>query len=1113
MVEAAVVGEFLGLTGFASYAAAFAVNYAISVQVNRAFGEKPPSQTDQGTRQQIPPSTSNSLPIVYGDAYLGGTFVDAVLSTDQKCMYYVVAISSISPNMDFTFDTTNMYFGDRKITFDVTDTAKVASLTDAAGNVDTTVNGKLYIGLYTSSPYGVITPLNWYAPSVVMGSTFAGYSIPTSQVWPAAGRQMYSTAFAIVRLEYSREANTTSMQPITFHVSQKSTGLDRARPGDVWFDYVTSLTYGGAVDAAYVDTSTRDALNTYADELITFTDYDGNPATQRRYTINGVINAGQSVLSNIDTILTACDSWMAYSPPTGKWSLIINKAESTSYSFDDDNIIGEVRVSATDITSSVNAIEAKFPNSQNKDQPAFVNIETPSILLYPNEPVNKASVNFDMVNNSVQAHYLANRILEQAREDLIVSFSTTYYGIQVDAGNVISVTNSGYGWTNKLFRVVRVNEVSLQDGTLGARLDVSEYNAQVYDNQDITQFTPVPNGGLPSPSYFSSLTFPTVTGYPTATVPNFSVAVGIPATGRVTTINLYYTTATSPTPSDWKLLTSAYVSNSVPYTPSSTYTFTNQILSSGTYLIAYTVGNENSQSSLSGASSSFVWSPIAPTGPTGPTGTTGPTGPTGGAGTQGTRSASGYLYYSASSPYAPSAPTVSGFNFTTGDFSSITSGWNTTFTAPPATSTSKFWAVRYAVSEATFGGTQTITLSSVFNWTNFDGLVTFTNLATSSGTTFIDGGNIITDTLTVDKISSGQTTTINGGYFGLGVGTLYGYTGVGRFDMQSGVRTALTCTYSNSTGSGLASLFMTRSPNSWGTSSYYATTDNYDAFATTAVTGGNVAGLFKYNQSITTANNLSLPPRTIFVAGGVDWGGISEYIGPSGTYIQYQLVIAYLNSGSLSTYFSSPSTPSKRIYTATSSYAAYADSISGNNKIYSADGYLPFTGTHDGLYEGDIEIGDIFVDYLLIKKLDVSNVIMQYKKSSSANQKGVIGVCSKIYDQPPQDWDEFFVETGPVDPNTGQSTTIEVPNPQYIPIPAGQRVINVNALGEGLINVCGEGGDIEIGDLIVTSSIAGKGMKQSDDFVRSITVAKSREAVTFSSSTEVKQIACIYLGG
>jgi hypothetical protein len=64
-----------------------------------------------------------------------------------------------------------------------------------------------------------------------------------------------------------------------------------------------------------------------------------------------------------------------------------------------------------------------------------------------------------------------------------------------------------------------------------------------------------------------------------------------------------------------------------------------------------------------------------------------------------------------------------------------------------------------------------------------------------------------------------------------------------------------------------------------------------------------------------------------------------------------------------------------------------------------------------------------------------------------------------------------------------------------------------------MINVCGEGGDIEIGDLIVTSSIPGKGMKQADDLVRNTTVAKSRQNVTFSGPTEVKQIACIYMCG
>lgn len=628
MVTSLILGlEFIG---FSTAMATFAVNFALSYIVTRVFADNPEKQQDMGVRQQTPPSSVNAIPIVYGDAYMGGTFVDAVLTTNQRKMYYVLAISSISPNGQFAFDQTDMYYGDRLIGFDPSEQGKVITLTDEAGNVDTKISGNLFIYLFTSNQAGTITAINSSGtlPSGIMG----GSDIAVAQRWPTSGRQMNGLAFAIVVLNYNRDANTTQLSPVTFKVSHTLNGTGVAKAGDVWYDYITNSVYGGAVDSSFVNATSATALNAYGDQLITFTDSSGNPSTQPRYRINGVLDAGNSVLSNIDRIMSACDSWMTYNAALGQWSVVVNKAESTAYAFDDDNIIGEIRVSATDITSSINQVEARFPFKENRDQAAFVNIETPSGLLYPNEPVNKYSVTYDMVNDSVQAHYLANRLLEQAREDLIVSFSTTYYGIQVDAGDVVSVTNTDYGWNNKLFRVMKVNEASLPDGSLGAKLELSEYNAQVYDDQDITQFTPVPNSGLPSPTYFSPLSAPTVTGFASASFPHFDVQVYVPATGRVLFGNLFYTTSASPSSSDWKLLTTASTSNSQPVTNGTYYTFANQVLGAGTYYFAYLVGNEISQSTLSPISTSFVWTPIGgSTGPTGPTGsgTTGPTGATG----------------------------------------------------------------------------------------------------------------------------------------------------------------------------------------------------------------------------------------------------------------------------------------------------------------------------------------------------------------------------------------------------------------------------------------------------------------------------------------------------
>jgi len=48
--------------------------------------------------------------------------------------------------------------------------------------------------------------------------------------------------------------------------------------------------------------------------------------------------------------------------------------------------------------------------------------------------------------------------------------------------------------------------------------------------------------------------------------------------------------------------------------------------------------------------------------------------------------------------------------------------------------------------------------------------------------------------------------------------------------------------------------------------------------------------------------------------------------------------------------------------------------------------------------------------------------------------------------------------------------------------------------------VCNAGGDIEAGDLLVTSAVAGRLQKQDDDIIRSKTVGKAMEAVTFDGS-------------
>jgi hypothetical protein len=170
--------------------------------------------------------------------------------------------------------------------------------------------------------------------------------------------------------------------------------------------------------------------------------------------------------------------------------------------------------------------------------------------------------------------------------------------------------------------------------------------------------------------------------------------------------------------------------------------------------------------------------------------------------------------------------------------------------------------------------------------------------------------------------------------------------------------------------------------------------------------------------------------------------------------------------------------------------------ISVDGKVQ-ADGFIPFTGAHVG-FTKDINAvdGDILIDNIILLRRHISDTISEAMVSSVPNQKGAIGVLAGRPTEVPR---KFFDETS--------DAYIE---PSLL---VSSEYIHMNALGEGQINVCGENGNIEKGDLIVTSAIPGKGMRQSDDIVRSYTVAKARESVSFSSTSEVKMIACIYMCG
>lgn len=259
-----------------------------------------------------------------------------------------------------------------------------------------------------------------------------------------------------------------------------------------------------------------------------------------KYTINGLISPDNTCANNIKQIMLACNSWGTYNYKKGKWSAVVNRAATAgelnaAFIFDDTNILSEITVTSTGLDQLYNSVEIEYNSANLKDQKDFVTLDLPDTMRNDYEPDNQLKLNIPLCNTSTQATKLGMVYLKQAREDITVEFNADYSAIQVDAGDVIKITNDVYGWVNKLFRVMVIREMENEDGMLMVNIRAIEYNEDVYRDEPLIDFIPSPNTNIPIRELTVVPPAPSIYSIETANVnPTFTFKAVIPQTPTYT---------------------------------------------------------------------------------------------------------------------------------------------------------------------------------------------------------------------------------------------------------------------------------------------------------------------------------------------------------------------------------------------------------------------------------------------------------------------------------------------------------------------------------------------------------------------------------------------------
>ena len=558
---------------FSAAAATFAIHVATTIAVNSLISRDAAEQSTSanlGGRVQLPPTTDNKLPVVYGNAWVTPIITDVKISADQQTMWYVLAFSETTDSGDIKFG--EVYFDDKLLLFRPDNPSEIRGWFNP--NDNTTVTGpagNISMWFYKN---GSLEPTSHYCIDSSGNSSFQTSTQTAIQVLQDSGLindakwkntdLMTNTVFAVMRIKYDQDHGITGLGQIKARIMNTLT-----QPGSVMKDYLINDRYGCGIPQESIDLESLNKLDEFCGEQITINNTSGGVDSGTRATINGIIDTTRDCLTNLITIADSADSWVQWNETKGMWGALVNSSlEESGKTVSDirvitnDNIIGGIQINPLDLNSTYNSVSVQFPNSFILDdqgnpmldtyrgQSDYRRYELEENQRFANEPNNQLTMNLPLVNNSLQATLLSYRRLWASREDLIINFTMDYSGIQIDAGEIIAIKHSWYSWGEKAygdlvfpgkpFRVTQVRELKSSDGTLSAQITATSYNNEIYSTTNPHYWTRSSFSGVTDPSYISKPNAPTFPSTLVSTGTSYVVQGEIPLQGNVDSMEFWY---------------------------------------------------------------------------------------------------------------------------------------------------------------------------------------------------------------------------------------------------------------------------------------------------------------------------------------------------------------------------------------------------------------------------------------------------------------------------------------------------------------------------------------------------------------------------------------------
>jgi len=323
-----------------------------------------------------------------------------------------------------------------------------------------------------------------------------------SDDWTSSHRLLGIAHLAIV-FEYAEDVWNEGLPEVTALIKGKKVydpreaGHDVADPATwewsnnpalIVRDFLTNSVYGLGEDDANIDDTLVDSSADTCDTVV------GGTVDTKKYTCNGAWTTSQAPVDVIAQLMTSCAGYLWYAQ--GKWRMKAGKYVAPTVTLTEDDLRSPISVATRHSRrDNFNAVRGTFRGPKSNYQ--FTDYPTVKSTLPLSDSNNFVTVDggqestmdlaLPFTDNPEEAQRLANIALEKNRSQITITGTFGLNAFDLQVGDNVSITNSRFGWTNKLFEVVAWS-FDVEDYQLQVNLVLRETTSGTYDEYAHTDF-------------------------------------------------------------------------------------------------------------------------------------------------------------------------------------------------------------------------------------------------------------------------------------------------------------------------------------------------------------------------------------------------------------------------------------------------------------------------------------------------------------------------------------------------------------------------------------------------------------------------------------------------